>query len=162
MFLIRHRTTGAFLTPENTTTPNVAEADCFASQVAAETILATLEDFATAWRVEPVFGADWTSHYPGAWHHWPSEMRELAARALLAYWLDTFTPVDLVKTLVAARYTKVRAPLPVRYTESADKFWPLLVAIFRYPPFPLETRLPDEPEQPASPADTGTDPDLSA
>jgi hypothetical protein len=148
-FVLRHRTTRAFLTSANTTSPDLALADRFGSLVAAETIRETLEDFATAWDVEPAYGADWPAHFPGAWQHWPEAMRRDAGARLLAYWLATFGPADLVKTLVAARYAAAQRALPVGYGASAEYFWPLLVTILRFPRFPIDHTLADAADAPA-------------
>lgn len=127
-FALQHRTTRAYLTADNNMAPALAEAVTFESIESAELILQGLEDFARAWDVVVVVGRDWPAEFPGAWQHWPADIRAAACEMLTDHWLRQFGAADLVKHIVSdldRRDPSTGRELP--FTARAEKFWPLFM-----------------------------------
>lgn len=127
-FAIQHRTTRAYLTCTNRTSPVLSEEDTFATVAGAEVVYQCLEDFASAWDIVPIVGMDWPAEFPGAWQNWPADLKEIAKELLLQYWLQEFGPADLVKHIVCQRDRRDPATgLELPFTLRAEKFWPLFL-----------------------------------
>ncbi len=132
-FVVQHYTSKRYLTEHEREHPSLEYAVFFSERATAQRAREALGEFADAWRVEPVVGREWPAHYPGAFQHWPAEVKRAAAYALLDHWMQQFGPADIVKTLARPNgdplYAADGARVPL--TAGADVLWPYFLAHLR-------------------------------
>lgn len=129
--VLQHRTTGSYLREDNSLTRDIREADTFATRTGAEVIWESLEDFQAAWEIVPCIGTDWPLEFPGAWQHWPADLRKITARLLVERHLAEFGPGDLVKHVVTFQWRRGNVGSALPYGARAEKFWTPFLAIAR-------------------------------
>lgn len=112
-------------------TPDAGLAATFPTLRDATLVWETLEDFASAWDVQPMVGLAWPAEFPGGWGRAPLELQRVIGSMLVEYWLREFGFPDMVKTLVAHSGERREGESRTAFTAPAETYWPRLLELAR-------------------------------